>query len=370
MVRALAVATRGQGHVEPNPMVGCVIAQGEQVLGEGWHQRFGGPHAEIEALRAAETDAAGATMYVTLEPCCHQGKTPPCTEAVIEAGIRRVVVAARDPFPEVAGGGIQRLRQAGLEVEVGLKEQKAAWLNAPYLKLVQTGRPWVIAKWAMTLDGKSATRSGSSQWISGEASRRVVHDIRGRMDAIVVGRATALLDDPLLTARPPGARTPMRIVVDSLASLSPGSQLVHTVDQAPVLVACGPEASDANRQLLEEAGCEVWTSPSQDACERLLDLMDELGRRRVTNVLIEGGSQLTGSLFDANEIDEVHVFIANKLVGGADASIPLAGAGVELMPQAVTLYEPIVAHIEGDIYVHGRTNDAVKRLFARIGRGA
>jgi diaminohydroxyphosphoribosylaminopyrimidine deaminase/5-amino-6-(5-phosphoribosylamino)uracil reductase len=271
-------------------MVGCVIADGERVLGEGWHQRFGGPHAEIEAFRAAGTVLAGAAMYVTLEPCCHQGKTPPCTDRVIASGIRRVVVAARDPFPKVAGGGIQRLTQAGLEVEVGLKEQEAAWLNAPYLKLVQTGRPWVIAKWAMTLDGKSATRTGSSRWISGEASRSVVHEIRGRMDAIVVGRVTALADDPLLTSRPPGPRTATRVVVDSRASLSPDSQLVRTIDQAPVLVACGPDSPEANQRRLADAGCEVWMDASQDASDRLLNLMDELGRRRMTNVLVEGGA--------------------------------------------------------------------------------
>lgn len=351
-------------------MVGCVIAQGDRVLGEGWHQRFGGPHAEIEAIQAAGTVAAGATMYVTLEPCCHQGKTPPCTEAVIAAGIGRVVVAARDPFPKVAGGGIHRLKQAGLEVEVGLNEREAACLNAPYLKLVQTGRPWTVAKWAMTLDGKSATRTGSSRWISGEASRRVVHEIRGRIDAIVVGRITASADDPLLTARPPGPRAATRVVVDSQGSLSSDSQLVRTVGQAPVLVACGPETLDADRRRLTDAGCEVWTSDAQHPSERLLELMDELGRRRMTNVLVEGGGQLMGSLFDANQVDEVHVFIANKLVGGADAPTPLAGTGIELMPQAVTLHEPTIKHLEGDIYLHGRTTNAVERLFARIGQQA
>lgn len=370
MVRALDLAARGQGHVEPNPMVGCVIADGQRVVGEGWHQRFGGPHAEIEAIRAAGTIPAGATMYVTLEPCCHQGKTPPCTDAVIASGVRRVVVAARDPFTKVAGGGIQRLEEAGLDVEVGLKEQESDWLNAPYLKLVHTGRPWIIAKWAMTLDGKSATRTGSSMWISGDASRRVVHEIRGRMDAIIVGRGTASADDPLLTSRPPGARTATRIVVDSRASLSPDSQLVRTVDQTPVLVACGPEAPEANRRRLADAGCEVWMDDSQAASDRLLRLLGELGRRRMTNVLIEGGGQLAGSLFDAKEVDEFHVFIANKLVGGTEASTPLAGTGIELMPQAVTLHEPTVEHLDGDIYMHGRTTDAVDSLFARIGQQA
>src|SRR5262245_56892479 len=201
MLRALDLARRGQGFVEPNPMVGCVIVRDGQVVGEGWHQRFGGEHAEIEALVAAGKQAAGGTRYVTLEPCCHYGKTPPCTEAIIPAGIKRVVAAMRDPYPKVAGGGVRQLEGAGIAVEVGLHEAEARELNAPYLKLLQAGRPWVIAKWAMTLDGKIATRSGYSQWISSDASRAIAHELRGRVDAILIGRRTAQIDDPLLTAR-------------------------------------------------------------------------------------------------------------------------------------------------------------------------
>ncbi|MFZ5831242.1 MAG: bifunctional diaminohydroxyphosphoribosylaminopyrimidine deaminase/5-amino-6-(5-phosphoribosylamino)uracil reductase RibD, partial [Planctomycetota bacterium] len=204
MRRALELAAEGEGYVEPNPMVGCVIAQGAETLGEGWHRRFGGPHAEIEALRIAGPRAAGATMFVTLEPCCHFGKTPPCTRAVVDAGIRRVVVAIGDPFPAVAGGGLAELRAAGIETTIGVLEAEAAELVAPYLKLLRTGLPWVIAKWAMTLDGKIATHTGVSRWISGPESRAVVHRLRGRVDAIVVGRQTAAIDDPQLTARPPG----------------------------------------------------------------------------------------------------------------------------------------------------------------------
>ena len=207
MRRALELAARGEGFVEPNPMVGCVIAQGAEIIGEGWHRRFGQPHAEVEALRMAGDRAAGATLYVTLEPCCHFGKTPPCTRAVLASGVRRVVAAQTDPFPQVRGLGIAELRAAGLSVEVGLLESDARRLIAPYLKLVQTGRPWIIAKWAMTLDGKIATRSGQSRWISGPPSRQLVHALRGRVDAIMVGRETADRDDPLLTARPAGPRT-------------------------------------------------------------------------------------------------------------------------------------------------------------------
>src|SRR5262245_50133977 len=220
MFRALAQAARGQGFVEPNPMVGCVIVQGDEVVGECGHQQFGSSHAEIYALDAAGERARGATMYVTLEPCCHQGKTPPCTEAIIAAGIQRVVTAMRDPFPQVAGGGLKRLAAAGIDVELGLRETEAQELNAAYLKLLNTGQPWIIAKWAMTLDGKIATRGGYSKWISGDAARQIAHQIRGRVDAIVIGRKTAQFDDPLLTARSGGAspaRLATRIVLDSMA---------------------------------------------------------------------------------------------------------------------------------------------------------
>ncbi len=203
MRHALALAARGRGFVEPNPMVGAVVLDSAgKLVGEGWHQKFGGPHAEIHALEAAGEKARGGTLVVTLEPCCHHGKTPPCTDAILKAGIRRVVAAMTDPFPKVAGGGLKLLRDAGLEVHIGLCEPEAKRLNEPYLKLLRTGRPWVHAKWAMTLDGKIATRTGDSKWISGEESRRRVHELRGKVDAIIVGRGTVIADDPLLTARP------------------------------------------------------------------------------------------------------------------------------------------------------------------------
>jgi diaminohydroxyphosphoribosylaminopyrimidine deaminase/5-amino-6-(5-phosphoribosylamino)uracil reductase len=354
MRRALELAVRGQGSVEPNPMVGCVIGEGAEVIGEGWHRRFGGPHAEIEALRLAGRRARRATMYVTLEPCCHEGKTPPCTRAVAEAGIGRLVVAQRDPFPQVAGGGIAELGAAGIDVEVGLLEHEAKQLNAPYLKLLETGRPWIIAKWAMTLDGKTATRTGSSRWISCDESRRIVHQLRGRVDAIVVGSRTARLDDPLLTARPPGPRTALRVVVDSRASLSSDSQLARTARETPVLVAVGPEAPGDDRQRLDEAGCEVFTCHSPDHSTRLDELLDELGRRRATNVLVEGGGRLAGSLMDAGQIDEVHVFVAPKLIGGAQAPSPVGGTGLKTMADALALGQLEFRRSGNDIYLQGR----------------
>ncbi len=354
MRRALELAAKGQGWVEPNPMVGCVIARGAEIIGEGWHGRFGGPHAEVEALHMAGSRAAGATMYVTLEPCSHFGKTPPCTRAVLAAGVKRVVVAMKDPFPQVAGGGLAELQAAGVETECGLLEFEARQLNAPYLKLLETGRPWIIAKWAMSLDGKIANAGGESRWISNKKSREIVHKLRGRMDAIIVGRETALRDDPMLTARPPGPRTALRIVLDTGAVLPPGSRLVRTAAEAPVLVAVGREAAESNRSRLQDAGCEVFECAGETHVDRLQSLFDELGRRRMTNVLVEGGGRVLGSLFDARQIDEVHVFIAPKLIGGTKAASPFAGKGVERMAEALCLDVPEIEKIEDDVYVHGR----------------
>ena len=354
MARAIEQAARGEGFVEPNPMVGCTIVREGEIVGEGFHQRFGGPHAEVEALKIAGPRAAGATVYVTLEPCCHQGKTPPCTKALIDAGVRRVVVAQRDPIEKVAGHGIAELQQAGIEVEVGLLEREAAELNAPYLKLVRTGRPWIIAKWAMTLDGKLATAKGESKWISGEASRSVVHALRGRVDAILIGRGTAAADDPLLTARPAGARIAARIVLDSLASLAQSSHLVRTARNVPMIVATGINAPDVDRQRLATAGCEVVVCPGTTRTERLGWLLDELGRRQMCNILVEGGSSVLGSFFDLGQIDEVHVFIAPKLFGGDRAPGAIGGNGVDLLSAALRLTSPQIERCGSDIYVHGR----------------
>jgi diaminohydroxyphosphoribosylaminopyrimidine deaminase/5-amino-6-(5-phosphoribosylamino)uracil reductase len=315
MARALELAAGGQGLVEPNPMVGCVIVRDGETVGEGFHRRFGGQHAEIEALAVAGPRAAGADAYVTLEPCCHHGKTPPCTEALAAAGVRRVLVALGDPFAQVAGQGIAELERAGIEVEVGLLENQARELVAPYLKLVTKSRPWIIAKWAMTLDGKLATRGGGSRWISCWQSRQIAHQLRGRVDAVMVGRNTAAADDPLLTARPPGPRTATRIVLDSAASLSSDSQLVRTARDVPVIVAAAEQAPAAQQQRLTSAGCEVLVCPGATPDERLGWLLDELGRRQMTNVLVEGGSQLLGSLLDLREIDEIHVILDEIILG-------------------------------------------------------
>jgi diaminohydroxyphosphoribosylaminopyrimidine deaminase/5-amino-6-(5-phosphoribosylamino)uracil reductase len=335
-------------------MVGCVIASGGEIIAEGWHQRCGGPHAEVVALEAAGRRAVGATLVVTLEPCCHFGKTPPCTAAVVKAGIRRVVVAMPDPFPAVGGQGLAELEKAGIEVSVGVMEQDARRLNAPYLKLIGTGRPWLVAKWAMTLDGKINTSTGESRWISGEAARQVVHRLRGRMDGILVGSGTAAADDPLLTARPTGLRVPTRIVLDSQAMLSPDSQLARTARETPVLVGVSAAAPAENCARLAAAGCEVLTLAGGQPNERLLALLDEMGRRRMTNVLVEGGNRLLGSLVDTGQIDEVHVFLAPRIVGGTAALSPIGGLGIGSLAKALKLDEMQSEQCGPDLHIHGR----------------
>jgi diaminohydroxyphosphoribosylaminopyrimidine deaminase / 5-amino-6-(5-phosphoribosylamino)uracil reductase len=353
MARALSLAARGEGLVEPNPMVGCVITQGQRIVGEGWHARFGGDHAEIAALRQAGSAARGGTLYVTLEPCCHTGKTPPCTQAVLQHGLQRVVAAVPDPFPPVAGAGLEQLRAAGVEVQVGVGQQKARQLLAPYLHRLRFRRPWVLAKWAMTWDGKLATSQGESRWISNEASRACAHTLRGRMDAILVGRGTVEADDPLLTARPAGPRLPVRVVLDSSATLADTCRLIQTAREVPVLVAAAESAPPANVRRLTAAGCEVWQAAG-DYRQRLELLLEELGRRNMTNVLVEGGSRLLGVCFDAQRIDEVHVFLAPKIVGGARAPSPIAGQGLALMARACRLGHLSYEMVDGDLYAHGR----------------
>jgi diaminohydroxyphosphoribosylaminopyrimidine deaminase/5-amino-6-(5-phosphoribosylamino)uracil reductase len=358
MAQALALAMRGQGSVEPNPMVGCVIVREGAIVGQGFHEKFGAPHAEVNALAEAGERAAGATAYVTLEPCCHQGMTPPCTQALIKAGIKRVVVAVEDPFDKVRGRGIAELRAAGIECEVGVRGADSNWLLAPYRKLIETGRPWVIAKWAMTLDGKLATQTGDSQWISSEASRAVVHQLRGRVDAVVVGSRTECVDNPLLTARPANLadvkRIATRVVVDSAALLSLESRLVQTAPDIPVLLAAGDAAPQGACNRLASTGVEVFRCAGGSHAERIASLLDEMGRRRMTNVLVEGGSQLLGTMFDMRVVDEVHVFIAPKLAGGAAAPGPVGGVGMERMAAALKLADITIEELDGDVYVHGR----------------
>lgn len=365
MQYAIELASRGLGRVEPNPAVGSVLVDEHlNLLADGYHERSGGPHAEANALsdfvtRYADSGVrkellANATLYVTLEPCCHHGKTPPCAEAVIEAGVRRVSIGIRDPSPHVAGGGIQQLEAAGIDVSTGLAEEQVRELNAPFLKRLETGMPWVHVKWAMTLDGKIATRTGASKWISGEASRQRVHLLRSRMDAIIVGAGTARADDPLLTVRVPGPREPVRIVVDSCATLSLDSQLVRTANEVPVLVAVSESAAAERVDRLKDAGVAVFVAGAANVRVDLRLLLQELGRRSMTNVLVEGGGELFGAAFDGDLVDEAHIFVAPKFAGGAQAVTPIGGVGVDVIPEASQLRGQTVEQVGDDVYIRGR----------------
>lgn len=357
MRRALDLAEKGRGYVEPNPMVGCVIVKDGQIVGEGFHERFGGPHAEVNAI--ANTNGAsveGSTVYVTLEPCCHHGKTPPCTDALLKIKPARVVIAMQDPFPKVQGGGIQILASHGIQVSVGACGEEAARLNAPFIKVHQRGRPWVIAKWAMTLDGKLATASGSSKWISGEAARAEVHRIRGLCDGIMVGSGTAKLDDPLLTTRPPGPRTAARIVFDSQATLSSSSRLIETIQDASVIVAVAESARSERLERLSHAGCDLIVCHGADHAERMDHFLGQLASRGMTNLLVEGGSQLLGLLWDTKQIDEVYAFIAPKIAGGSDAISPIGGRGILNMEEAPSLVRTDLRSYQETICLHGFTD--------------
>ncbi len=365
MRQALDEAGRGRGFVEPNPMVGAAIVRNGCLIAAGHHERFGGPHAEVVALRRAGESARGATLYVTLEPCCHHGKTPPCTDAILGAGIDRVVAAVSDPFPRVNGGGIAALRAAGVRVEVGCEADAARELNAPYWKRLATGKPFVTAKWAMTLDGKTAVASGDSRWISSDASRRLVHDLRGRMDAIIVGIATVEADDPRLTVRPPGPRHPVRIVLDSSGRLAQESTLVRTAAEVPVVVAVTDRAPADRRDRLASAGCEVLTFPGTGPVP-ISALLDELGRRGMTNVLVEGGGRVLGSFLDEGLVDAALVFIAPILEGGDHPRTAIRGNGHTLMSESLRLKDVRVDRVDDDAAIRGRVPQAW-RLLAGFG---
>ena len=361
MRRALELARQGKGSVEPNPMVGCVVVRDGEEIGAGYHQRFGGPHAEVHALEKLGPEAVhAATVYVTLEPCSHFGKTPPCADLLLKYNPARIVVAMDDPYPEVSGRGIARLRDAGIHVEVGTLETEARVLNAPYIKLLDTKLPWVIAKWAMTLDGMLATHSGDSKWITNEASRAFVHRMRSEVDAILVGSETVLLDDPMLTARIPAEevlrRTPLRVVMDRRFRIPIGCKLAQTASQAGVLVVADQASLDSNPQKVDQIqrmGCEILGIPPGLHHDSIEFTLRSLGAKRLPNLLVEGGSQILGSLFDQHLVDQVDCFIAPKILGAHDARRPVCGKSKDWMNQAYRLDRSTWREFDGDIHYRG-----------------
>jgi diaminohydroxyphosphoribosylaminopyrimidine deaminase / 5-amino-6-(5-phosphoribosylamino)uracil reductase len=358
--RAIDLAQRGIGQVTPNPNVGAVVARDGEVVGEGWHEIYGGPHAEINALRTAGESARGATLYVSLEPCCHHGKTPPCTDAIVEAGIARVVVASDDPSEKANGRGLGILRDEGVEVVVAAGElaARARLGNQAFRKHARTGRPWVLFKSAMTLDGKVATPTGDSKWISGELSRERAHRWRASVDAVVVGIGTALADDPLLTARVEGVhRQPRRVVFDSLGRLPLGSNLVQAVAETPLTVVVSRAAPRQQTNALEAAGVETIVAVGENEPARVRSALDQLGDRDVTSILLEGGPHLAGAFLDAGEIDEVRLFLAPLLVGGRAARDPMEGEGVERIADAVRALTLDCDRVGDDVLVSARLRE-------------
>jgi len=338
MARALALAERGRGLCTPNPMVGAVVVSEGRLVGEDFHARAGGPHAETEALRQAGDRARGATLYVTLEPCNHQGRTPPCVDAILSAGIRRVVVAAGDPNPRVRGGGTRALREAGLEVLSGCREDEARACNRVFLAAMERLRPHVTLKCAMTLDGKIAAFDRSARWITGDAARLEAHRLRSQSDAVMVGIGTVLADDPALTVRldPPWPREPLRIVVDSGARLPLAARLIDSGTPARAVVAVADEAPAERLARLEARGVTVLSCKSRDGRVDPADLCARLFALDVTGVLLEGGSELNGAFIEAGLVDRVAIFIAPLLIGGATAPTAVGGHG-RLLSEAIRL---------------------------------
>ncbi len=359
--RAIDLARKGRGRVHPNPVVGAVVVRDGVVLGEGWHDWYGGPHAEVNAIQACDgADLRGATIYVSLEPCCHQGKTPPCTDAILRAGITRVVVGSDDPTLKAAGRGLGILRDEGVTVDVagGELAARARLQNQAFRKHARTGRPWVLFKSAMTLDGKVATRTGDSKWISGAQSRELAHRWRATVDAVAVGIGTALVDDPQLTARLEDVdRQPRRVVFDSTARLPLDSRLVQMAPRSPLTVVVSRAAPRTATDGLEMAGADVIVATGEHEHARVRSALGQLGERDICAVLLEGGPRLAGAFLDAGEIDEIRLFLAPLVLGGRAARDPLEGAGVQQISEALRALTLDCESSGGDILIKARVKE-------------
>lgn len=355
--QAMELAQRGEGYVNPNPMVGALIVSDGQVIAQGYHARYGDLHAERNAFRDADSRGVGcegAEMFVTLEPCCHHGKQPPCTDAIIEHHIRRVVVGLLDPNPLVAGKGISQLREAGIEVEMIEQDSPLAlemkYQNRVFLSFITRHIPWVAMKYAMTLDGKICTHTGDSRWVSGEESRQYVHHLRHRFKAILCGIGTVLADDPMLNTRiadMPEARNPIRIVLDRHLRIPTDSKLVTTALQIPLIVVHENDADNTKLQALHEAGVVTW------CCKTLREMLEKAAKERIDGILLEGGGTINEAFLSEGLIDEVYAFIAPKLIGGAEAKTPVEGRGIELMGNALRLERTEIKQLGEDVLVHG-----------------
>lgn len=358
MDQALQLALRGVGWASPNPMVGAIVVRDGSVVGEGYHACCGEAHAEVVALQQAGEQSRGATLYVTLEPCCHHGKTPPCVDRIMQANLARVVVAQEDPNPKVCCKGIEILRQSGLSVEVGCREDEARRVNEAFLKWIVTRKPFVHAKYAMTLDGKIATRTGDSRWISNEESRRRVHWFRAICDAVIVGVGTVERDNPMLDCRLPPVerpwRQPLRVVLDPDERISEAAQVIQTTDYAETLLVLSRPARRA--EVWERLGVRTWVCPSENGILDLAVLLDMLGEEKVTGLLVEGGATTHTYFWQKGLVDKYTVFVAPKIIGGTSALLPICGEGIEKMSQATVLENVEIERCGDDVSITGYCN--------------
>jgi diaminohydroxyphosphoribosylaminopyrimidine deaminase/5-amino-6-(5-phosphoribosylamino)uracil reductase len=355
MRMALDLAIKGQGFTSPNPMVGAVVVKDSQVVGSGYHQMVGGPHAEVSAIDAAGKLAKGATLYVTLEPCNHTGRTPPCTRKILEAGIKRVVVAMIDPNRDVAGGGAEFLEQQGIRITTGVCQEQARKLNEAFVKFVRTRRPFVIAKCAATLDGRIATRSGDSKWVTGEKARQFVHRLRHAVDGILVGINTVRTDNPSLTTRLPDGqgKDPVRIILDTRLSISPEAKLLRQESDADTILVVGEALTPDKKTTFEKDGIRVIQSELKNGLIDMDALMGRLGTMGLTSLLIEGGSRVLASAFGAGIVDKVIFFYAPKILGGDDGIPICSGPGPELMSQSIAVNDINVRRFGDDVMIEG-----------------
>lgn len=355
MQMALELAKKALGRTSPNPMVGAVVVRAGQVVGSGYHARAGTPHAEVHALREAGEKACGATLYVTLEPCCHHGRTGPCTEAVIKAGITKVVMAMLDPNPKVAGNGVKILQKAGIEVETGVLEEQARRLNEVFIKYITTRLPFVVMKTAMSLDGKIATAGGESQWITGSESRAMVHRLRDRYDAIMVGVGTVLADNPSLTTRiaEGGGKDPVRVVLDSRARTPVDAQILTQSSHSPTFIVTTSDAPRDKLRQLSKAGAHIIQLPNDDNGICLPELLRKLGEQEITSLLVEGGSRVNGTLINNYLVDKVYWFMAPKIIGGNAAPGPVGGNGITALVDAMKLSDILLQRYGEDICIEG-----------------
>lgn len=350
---ALQLAEKGCGWTSPNPMVGAVIVKDGSIIGQGWHEKYGGLHAERHALAACAESPEGATMYVTLEPCCHHGKQPPCVEAVLDAGIRRVVVGSADPNPLVSGKGIRILREHGVQVDTDVLREECDRLNEVFMYYIQTKLPFVVMKYAMTMDGKIAAYTGASKWITGETARSHVQQQRHRYTAIMAGIGTVLADDPLLTCRIPNGKHPVRIICDSNLRIPLRAQIVTTAHQVPTILAACEKGynNQEKRQALEEAGCRVYCVEEMNGRVDLRRLMHRLGEEQIDSILLEGGGTLHWAALESGIVRKVQAYVAPKLFGGREAKTPVEGVGVPSPSEAVILKNSVVTSLGEDFLI-------------------